>query len=53
MQKAQALGSKVGSDMERFVALMSPRVKDSPKIIRQRYGIARNARGLYGRLYGR
>ena len=49
MQKAQALGSKVGSDMERFVALMSPRVKDSPKIIRQRYGLARIARGVYGR----
>lgn len=32
LQKAQALSSKVNSDLERFVQLMQPRVKDTPGI---------------------
>lgn len=41
MAKAQILGSKVQNDIERFKDLISPRVKDSPKILKPSYGFLR------------
>lgn len=41
--KASALAQKMGSDLQRFRALLTPRVKDSPRIIRP----------TYSRLHGR
>lgn len=41
--KAAGLAQKMGSDLQRFKALLSPRVKDSPRIIKP----------SFGRLYGR
>lgn len=50
MQKAQLLGSKVQSDVERLQDLLCPRVKDSPRILKPQYGRLRRggAFGQYG-----
>lgn len=41
-EKAQALASKVRSDMDRFESILQPRIADSPKVLKPRYGILRS-----------
>lgn len=46
VQKAQSLAGKISSDVDRFIALACPRVKEASTILRSKYGIAR-ARSRY------
>ena len=48
MSKAQLLGSKVQSDIERLQDLIQPRVKDSPRILKPTYGFLRGVSGGRG-----
>lgn len=48
-QKAQALAQKVQSDLGRYAEMLQPRVKDSPKQFKPRYGILRGRSGLMRR----
>jgi len=51
MEKAQILGSKVQNDIARLSDLMTPRIKDSPKIIKPSYGLLRGGgRSYWGRV---
>lgn len=41
--KAQSIAGKVSADVERYTDLLTPRVKDQPKIIKPRYGVVRRS----------
>jgi hypothetical protein len=44
-QKASTLAPKVQNDVDRFLALACPRIKESPPILKARYGVIRQSGG--------
>lgn len=50
-EKAQSLAGKVQNDIDRFLALASPRVKENPPILRNRYGVLRQGAGRINARY--
>lgn len=42
-QKAQSIGAKVATDLQRYNDLLNPRVKDQPRVIKPRYGVLRRS----------